>query len=180
MSTLKEKIEIMQRFEDGETVEWQRRGAIDPIWKEVTDPAWDWASNEYRVKKAMKTVTKPLPFIAGPIAKEQCALIKHFADGGTVKSMPVKLRHAPGVEWEIMGLDDNFNFDYYEYRIVKEEQEPATKEVQLFAWFTGHNLCYGVAEDTLRYHQNGYLRVPKEDKVIEVPAQVFTTSIKGE
>ena len=107
MSTLKEKIEIMQRFEDGETVEWHRRGAIDPMWKEVTDPAWDWASNEYRVKKAMKTI-------------------------------------------------------------------------QLFAWFTGHNLCYGVAGDTFGYHQNGYLRVPKEDMLIEVPVQVFTTSIKGD
>lgn len=140
---------------------------------------------------------KQLPFIAGQIAEEQCALIKHFADGGTIKRMPVKLRHVPGAEWEIMGLDDNFNFDYYEYRAVKEEAKPemwdiadriscvrsyAQKEeakpemcsIIVKAWFDGVGMFWRNKE-----LGKGFVRVPKEDMLIEVPVQVFTTSIKG-
>jgi len=50
MSTTKEKIEIMQAFEDGKTVEC--RGESSGIWGKVAvpNPLWNWPDCEYRIK----------------------------------------------------------------------------------------------------------------------------------
>jgi len=62
MSETSDKIKIMQAFEDGETVEVQlnREGH----WGRVIYTNWDWASNNYRVKR------QPREFYALPDSEE--------------------------------------------------------------------------------------------------------------
>lgn len=48
MTTLAEKIAVMQAYERGEKIEFrQHRGKDD--WKRVTSPVWDWSVCDYRV-----------------------------------------------------------------------------------------------------------------------------------
>lgn len=62
----KEKIEVMQAFEDGKLIEFSNG---DGDWKHVGEPSWDWACFEYRIKKAPSyyTTTMVPSFAADPI-----------------------------------------------------------------------------------------------------------------
>ena len=50
MSTIEEKIAVMQAFANGAKVEWSYGGK----WLETNDPCWNWGSCEYRVKEGVK------------------------------------------------------------------------------------------------------------------------------
>lgn len=58
MKTTKEKIEIMQAYESGEQIEF-----IDCSreWKDTTNPIWDWARYNYRIKPKPKYVPFETP-----------------------------------------------------------------------------------------------------------------------
>jgi hypothetical protein len=47
MTTLTEKISIMQAFERGETVEIQ----LTDGWEIIEEPSWNWTHYEYRIAK---------------------------------------------------------------------------------------------------------------------------------
>lgn len=46
--TVKEKIEVMQAFVNGNQIEGKSKRSDE--WKLVENPVWDWGINEYRVK----------------------------------------------------------------------------------------------------------------------------------
>ena len=48
--TTKEKIEVMQAFDDGKTIEMSLGGKSD--WEEARNPQWNWLTCLYRVKTA--------------------------------------------------------------------------------------------------------------------------------
>jgi hypothetical protein len=48
MSTLREKIAVMEAYGRGEEVEW--RVKADNVWNRTIVPAWDWKEYDYRVK----------------------------------------------------------------------------------------------------------------------------------
>ncbi len=54
MTTLKEKIEIMQHFKDGGKVEISSVLKGDGDWYDVPTPCWDWSRSYYR--KELKVV----------------------------------------------------------------------------------------------------------------------------
>lgn len=56
MTTTQEKIAIMQAYVDGKKIESLSYNNNDARWMDVTDPAWSWINNDYRVKKEKKTL----------------------------------------------------------------------------------------------------------------------------
>ena len=55
--TTKEKIEIMQAYEEGKTIEWTYRNDEDEdekIWYVIDNPSWDWHTFNYRIKPKEK------------------------------------------------------------------------------------------------------------------------------
>lgn len=48
MKTTKEKIAIMQAFEDGKKIELYSK--TDNVWYSATSPDWNWAICDYRIK----------------------------------------------------------------------------------------------------------------------------------
>ena len=46
----KEKIEVMQAYEKGETIECASLESEDRVWLEVKYPLWNWSAFEYRIK----------------------------------------------------------------------------------------------------------------------------------
>lgn len=48
--TTKEKIAVMQAYEDGKTIQFYSYGE----WEDIDVPAWNWASVDYRVKPESK------------------------------------------------------------------------------------------------------------------------------
>lgn len=50
MSTLEEKIKVMQEFKDGKKIECLRL-ASDAGWISCGKPSWNWTEYNYRVKK---------------------------------------------------------------------------------------------------------------------------------
>lgn len=56
MTTLAEKIAVMQAFADGKSVQHASRilSEKDRVWWDVASPDWDWADVVYRVKPAPK------------------------------------------------------------------------------------------------------------------------------
>ena len=50
--TTKEKIEIMDAYDKGESIEYRIKGYT--VWVDEKNPVWDWASLEYRVKPKAK------------------------------------------------------------------------------------------------------------------------------
>jgi hypothetical protein len=51
MKTTKEKIAVMQAFEDGEKIEIRERECEDDEWMETPEPCWNWFAYDYRVKQ---------------------------------------------------------------------------------------------------------------------------------
>lgn len=50
MSTLEEKIDVMQAFATGKyNLECMRCEASNKVWRSVETPGWNWATYEYRV-----------------------------------------------------------------------------------------------------------------------------------
>lgn len=49
MTTLQEKIAVMQAFADGKAIECSPFGPAD--WAPVSSPAWNWDEYDYRVKR---------------------------------------------------------------------------------------------------------------------------------
>ena len=52
--TTKEKIEIMQAYEDGKAIEVSCYGHNE--WEDTYDPSWDWRTFNYRVKPEEKYI----------------------------------------------------------------------------------------------------------------------------
>ena len=50
MTTLAEKIAIMQAYTDGKAVQYYN--ISKNVWKDAVSPTWDWFTYEYRVKPA--------------------------------------------------------------------------------------------------------------------------------
>ena len=48
--TTQEKIEVMKAYEDGKTI--QAYSGFE--WKNIRNPSWDWAHNDYRIKPEEK------------------------------------------------------------------------------------------------------------------------------
>lgn len=66
--TTEEKIAVMQAFLEGKTIEIAAAtGSSAGTWDKITRPAWDWLSNQYRVK---------------PEPKEFYAIVYTSSDGG--------------------------------------------------------------------------------------------------
>jgi len=55
MSTTKEKIAIMQAFEDGKVIQFRLKGLA--YWDIVEKPAWNWDAFAFRIKPEPKKVT---------------------------------------------------------------------------------------------------------------------------
>lgn len=52
MKTTKEKIKVMQAFEDGKEVEYINKGFKGSRWLAVhKDPLWNWHTHDYRTKE---------------------------------------------------------------------------------------------------------------------------------
>ena len=49
MSTLSEKIAIMQAFERGEKIEWIHKNDDSDEWESNIAPLWNWEEIEYRI-----------------------------------------------------------------------------------------------------------------------------------
>lgn len=47
--TTKEKIEVMQAYEKGKTIERRTNTGVDPEWHIDDCPEWDWSQWDYRV-----------------------------------------------------------------------------------------------------------------------------------
>jgi len=47
MSTLKEKIAVMQAFEDALQIAYRKRGTTD--WYKAASPSWDWVMYDYQI-----------------------------------------------------------------------------------------------------------------------------------
>ena len=56
MTTLREKIEVMQAFERGEEIEAVRNRYVDTKWNSTQNPLWDWDTFTYRIKPKPKQV----------------------------------------------------------------------------------------------------------------------------
>ena len=54
MITTKEKIKVMQAFEDGKKIEGKPKGKDD--WTICDYPSWNWQSCEFRIKKEPKYI----------------------------------------------------------------------------------------------------------------------------
>lgn len=52
MTTLREKIEIMQAYEKGERLQVKHKGE----WSDISFPLWNWELNQYRVKPKKTTL----------------------------------------------------------------------------------------------------------------------------
>jgi len=54
--TLREKIEVMQAFEQGEEIEISY--VKQDMWTDISNPGWSWGTYDYRVKpKPKQTIT---------------------------------------------------------------------------------------------------------------------------
>lgn len=49
-----EMIKVMQAYVDIKEIEWRTR-TVPSNWNSTTDPAWDWANCEYRIKPQVVT-----------------------------------------------------------------------------------------------------------------------------
>lgn len=50
MKTTKEKIEIMQAYEDGREIEYQNLSLVENFpWITTTSPNWNWNTIDYRI-----------------------------------------------------------------------------------------------------------------------------------
>jgi len=56
MKTTREKIEVMQAFEDGEDVQYGYCGETDTVWQNVPNPNWNWVDFDYRIKPKPKVI----------------------------------------------------------------------------------------------------------------------------
>ena len=56
MTTLDEKIKIMQAYKDGKTIEYKE--GREKKWKTTTTPVWDWYNWDYRIKEEPKKKVK--------------------------------------------------------------------------------------------------------------------------
>jgi len=50
MSTLAEKVAVMQAHGEGKAIQFKDIVHGPAVWNDVGRPAWNWAQNEYRVK----------------------------------------------------------------------------------------------------------------------------------
>ena len=48
--TTKEKIAVMQAFDEGKPIEFKTVSQDDTYWRIIENPKWDWLSWDYRVK----------------------------------------------------------------------------------------------------------------------------------
>lgn len=90
MSTLQEKIAVMQAFEQGKTIEF-RSWSLDSAWQGNPNPLWNWDRYIYRVKKEKKTFfmyAKPsstrsgLGGVSPHMFSSKEELVRHFKDTG--------------------------------------------------------------------------------------------------
>jgi hypothetical protein len=56
MSTTKQKIAVMQAFEDGKAIQYRSRADSTNTWQLVDAPIWAWDCMDYREKPEPKTV----------------------------------------------------------------------------------------------------------------------------
>lgn len=56
MSTLQEKIAVMQAAAEGKAIQVKVRGLSCCGWSDTDCPGWDWYMCDYRVKKEKKTI----------------------------------------------------------------------------------------------------------------------------
>lgn len=56
MKTTKEMIAVMQAFADGKEIEFYPNFYTNKIWKDTSNPTWEWHQFDYRVKKAPEYV----------------------------------------------------------------------------------------------------------------------------
>ena len=56
MTTLDEKIKVMQAYKNGKTIEYKE--GREKNWKTTNTPAWDWYNWDYRIKEEPKKKVK--------------------------------------------------------------------------------------------------------------------------
>jgi hypothetical protein len=77
MSTIQEKIAVMQAFAEGKEIEVQNRGGALRNWRACEKPAWNWPICNYRVKKEpMVVYVNVYPTHCGPAHLEYSEAIK--------------------------------------------------------------------------------------------------------
>lgn len=57
--TTKEKIVVMQAYEDGKKIQWLIKGEYEDNWKDISpsrEPIWNWPECDYRIKPEPKYV----------------------------------------------------------------------------------------------------------------------------
>lgn len=73
MKTTKEMIAVMQAFADGKEIEFSPNFYTDKIWKDTSNPTWEWHQFDYRVKHAPEYV--PFTFEDWEIMVDE--IVKH-------------------------------------------------------------------------------------------------------
>ena len=58
MSTLEEKITIMQAYQQGKQIEWKPKRTNNTEWEVSLTPIWDWSNKNYRIKEEPKKKVK--------------------------------------------------------------------------------------------------------------------------
>ena len=56
--TIKEMIEVMEWFDNGEDVEVKGKNEEDTEWILASTPSWNWDAFDYRIKKQKVTIEK--------------------------------------------------------------------------------------------------------------------------
>lgn len=136
MKTIQEQIEVMQHFADGGEVE--KHYGVDG-WEVVFNPAWNWSTQDYRVKQP----------------------VDPYAELKAAAKDPTKQINCNGCGWMDSGYKWLWSSPVEEYEI-RDKPKPV-KRVKLLAWLVMGQLL--LIEDGRTCIGR---RVPSEDKEIEV------------
>lgn len=108
MTTLQEKIEVMQAFADGEAIEGCNPGwSVE--WVRCPHPTWDWVACEYRI--APKTLS--------PEEARRAEIVAAYEAGAEIECCE---RYERVPSWAVV-REPAWCWKYYNYRV--KEPEPA-------------------------------------------------------
>ena len=80
MSKTAERVAVMQAHEAGKAIEFARAGSGD--WKETSDPGWNWAGFDYRIKPREMSAPTSEEVIRDALMKVICAVRDYLPPDG--------------------------------------------------------------------------------------------------
>ena len=141
MKTIEQQIAVMQHFADGGEVEYTHSGLTH--YHTCTTPTWDWSYIDFRIKET----------------------VDPYAELKAAAKDPTKQIRVKGRRW----VDGGYRPDDWRWSRPVDQYEIRDKPrtVKLLAWLrTDGYLTWRNAERPLP--PNNWVRVPSEDKEIEV------------